>query len=170
MEDNNDLDHVRRVAKSDPAVIVQMMLDLADAGSDMDRALGVFRKKKHKATSRDLIPVLEAVQTYRLKTHVIVYYLGDSVIDLFKFIRQEYDDDRKRWSDREVEVAVGMRADGCSIESIALRLERSTQSVATKISQVVGIQQLEVTIKGFIDGDLDGHHEEGQFTGTLRKA
>lgn len=77
--------------------------------------------------------------------------------------------DGERWTDEETERAVDMRADGRSIEDIAITLDRSAQAVANRISQAVGIRQIEVRIKGLIDGDLSGEHTTGMFDGVLRK-
>lgn len=79
------------------------------------------------------------------------------------------DNDGRKWTEAETEAVVLRRAEGESLESIALDAGRSVQAVANRITMAVGIKQLEVQINGMIDGDLQGEHAEGMFQGTLRK-
>ena len=83
---------------------------------------------------------------------------------------EEPDNDGHRWSYDETERAVNMRAEGKSVDEIAYALGRSSLSVSNRISQAVGIRQMEVKIKGLINGDLEGEHAAGVFEGTLRRS
>lgn len=73
------------------------------------------------------------------------------------------------WTEAETEKAVMMKANGVSLEDIALRLDRTVQAVANRITMAVGIKQTMVRLNGYLEGRLEGELAEGHFQGVMHR-
>lgn len=74
----------------------------------------------------------------------------------------------KPWTANEDHLLVEERADGRSIQHIAMNLERSPMAVMTRLSTLVGISRTTL-MERYIDGKLDGEEVRGVFQGEIRK-
>lgn len=146
-------------------------LDVESALKDAEIALGKVRSEERKLLAipphmRDgkIMPLMMALNSAEVNM-VVMFRL---ITVMHEFINQP--GIGSKWSYEETERAVEWKAEGKSLEWIALKLDRTVQAVAARITQAVGIQQTEVHIKGIIDGRLENEHADGMFEGTLRKA
>lgn len=74
------------------------------------------------------------------------------------------------WTDHEDEYLVRKKAEGCKILELSLNLGRSPASIATRISELVGIPRKTIRIDGKrIEGVLEGDDVDGKFTGLVHR-
>lgn len=72
------------------------------------------------------------------------------------------------WTPQEDAFLVQERADGRGILTLSIGLARSPGSVATRLSELVGIPRRTMRIEGKrIEGNLEGLEVSGRFVGTL---
>lgn len=136
-------------------------------GSEEEFSVLLEKLRRHR-TDNNIAEVALAAADLRTST-VLIYSICSQMELAMQTFWSEPDKDGKHWSIQDVERAVTMRAEGWPLEAIAFDLKRSTVAVSSKISQAIGIRQLEISIAGLIDGVLDGDEASGRFVGTLKK-
>lgn len=75
---------------------------------------------------------------------------------------------RKRWTKAEDEALVEMASqEGATAAGLAAIFGRSPQAIATRLSELVGIERTKQTVLGRFVGTIGGAHVEGQAEGTV---
>jgi len=75
----------------------------------------------------------------------------------------------ERWSEEEDELLVEMACNGSSELELAKQFGRTSSSVHSRLSHLVGIRRLEQTANGYFKGVVDGKYTEGEINGVIKK-
>lgn len=119
-----------------------------------------------------------AVQLRYMRKHGLelvkhLYYLDELIKKMRKQLNRyeasAHDMHRKKWTAEEEEALITRAAEGDSIDVMAKQFGRTSQAIATKISDLVGVGRISQKVAGRFVGVINGIEHECEISGTVTR-